>query len=381
MANVAKRRHVLPSAAWVDGGNIQIPLKDLPPKARVEAFVFRLEGVFTTGAAQAAIAGNQLHRMIAMLDIGPGIRGSGSYLHFMQWIMRGAEAGLAASIPNTNASTFRRTITWVVPFADKRAWAPLDALPVGADFNEKVISIDTASYLGLDGGTATWNTLSAAPTGTLRVEAILAPPNDAPGSIVQFGFADLTGQSPVIVGPGVYEDLFLYRENMGAVDSGQVATVAVNADGATYFDQIRHSELAYLFNERYSLGSDKQTLSATAPVGGEALSDTPDVVAGASAVVSNPFLPIVFNAPGQKKSQALVVENALRLDFTGSDTSYRVGFRRIAPHSEASAVQAFHRLGHGDVVSTAQIASKTESKKNLSGAKGHLSRFLPLRKR
>jgi hypothetical protein len=372
-----KRMHLLPSAAWVNGGNVQIPVKDLPALGRVRAFVFCLEAVFTTGAAAAAIPSTQLHRLVSMIDCGPFVRASGMFWRFLDWMTRGGETALPAGIPATNASTFRRNISWVVPFFDKRAAYPADDLPAGASFLENVINIDCASFASLDGGTNTWNTLASV-TGTLRAYAIVDEPNDAPGALVKFGFADLTGQSPNL-DPGLYTDLFIYRENGNTIDSAQVASIAVQVDGAQYCDNLKVREYAFAYDQALALGGDYEAASATAPIAGELLTDQPSTAAGAVDTVTNPVIPVIFQPFGYKKAGCLIARNNLRLDIQGTDTSFRVGYRKVLPRSEADMVTAFHRIGRFDVASTAQIAAKTGSKRGLSSRSAGLAPYLPLR--
>jgi hypothetical protein len=370
---VYKRKHVLPSAAWVDGGNIQIPVRDLPPLARIEAFVFRFEALFTTGGAAAAIASTQLHRLMARLDIGPNVLTTGEMLHLLGWQYRGSEGTLPAGLPAANAEAHRRTITWTVPFYDPRALEPGDGCPIGADYNEKVISFDCAAFAGL--GAGTWATLASL-AGTLRVEAILLPPSNKVGSVVQFGFADLTGQSPTLQGTALYDDLFIYREAATTIDSLQVATVAIQGDGAQWADQVRSHEYASRFNELWAKGPRVQLASATVPEGGELLPEGPAVTAAAAATVTMPFVPVIFPSPAGKKSDSIQVEQVIRLDCTGTDTTYRVGYRRVLPHTEASLVAAFARRGNS--VNFAQLKPATANGAGISGARAGLGRFLPV---
>ena len=369
-----KRRHQLPSAAWVNGGNIQVPLKGIPKGARIAALRFRLEGVFTTGAAAAIVAGSQLHRLISMIDVGPQRRGSGQFWAVLARHMR-LMADMPASIPAVNASVYRRYLTWLVPFYDPRGYSPGDGLPSGGDFNDVTVSIDTAAFAGL--GAGTWDTLASI-TGTLRAEAVLADPNDAPGAFIEYGVADLTGQTPVLP-PGLYRDLFLFRENGAVITSVQVATIALQADGRQIHDVTRLSEYARAWNEAYGQGSEVEADSATAPVLGERLQDAPDVAAGAADTVTMPYTPILIPEPGYKLTKLVPAYQSLQGDFTGTDTTFHVGFARYRARSESEAVAAFHAIGRLDVTSGNQILPKTESKKSLTGVKAGLARFFPLR--
>lgn len=370
-----KKIHQLPSQNWVNGGNIQVPTKDIPARARIKAFVFRLEGVFTLGAAAAAVASTQLHRLINMIDCGPGKRASGAFWHFLEWQMRGGETTLPFGLPASNNEVHRRHITWTVPFYDGRSLFPGDDCPSGAEYADKVIQIETASFASL--GAGTWDTLASI-TGVLRCFALLDDPNEAPASVVEYGFYDLTGQAPTM-DAGLYTDAFVYRENAGTISSAQITTAALAVDGVQVFDITRLSEYARLFNDIHSKGGDLQAASATAPVPGEYLPETPAATNGAADTVTLPFLPLIVPAFPYKKTQAIFAGQQVRVDFTGSDSSFRVGYRRIRAHTDSSAVEAFQRIGRSDVVSTSQIGSKTGSKRGLSADKAGLWRFLPLR--
>lgn len=374
---IYKRRHVLPGAAWIDGNNIQIPVKDLPPLQRVESITLRAELVFTTGAASALINGSQFARLIQMIDLGPNIRGSGVFFDFLKHLAAGKQRSLPAAIPATNASAFRRFVEWEIPFYDRRSSSPYDDCPAGADFNDRVLSVDTAAALSL--GAGSWSTLAGV-TGTLRVVANLLPPSNKVSSVVQFGYADLTGQAPAIGGTGLYVDLFGFRENLGAIDSTQITQLAVSADGAQHYDQIRLAELTALWNEAFATGVRPQLDSATVPEGFEYLPEAPGVGAAAAATVTTPVLPILFPHLNYRKANSLQVEQVLRVDFTGSDTTFRVGYRRILPHTENTILNAFARKGD-DVGSVANVSSATNNGDALKPNRPGLGRYLPVQRR
>ena len=367
-----KNRHVLPSAAWVDGGNIQIPLKDIPARHRIQAFVIRFEAVLTTGAAAVVIPGNTMHRLISMIDGGPLCRASGQFFRFLDWQIRGAEKALPADLPATNSTAFKRWIEWVVPFYDMRAVNPWDDCPIGADYIDRVLSIDTAKANTL--GAGTWSTIASA-AGTLRVEAILAPPGASIGANVKLGFVDLTGQAPTL-DAGLYTDLFVYRETAGTIDSTQITTAALSADGVQIADNVRLSEYCARYNDLYARGSNLQATSATTPIGGEMLPEAPSTAGAAADTVTVPFLPLIYPPYEYKKSILLAVEKSLRVDFVGSDTSFRVGYRRIDPHTEGSVAADFAKLGM-PISSLGQVKTKDA----LPAGRAYLAKYLPLERR
>ena len=101
------RLHKLESKAYVNGGNVQIALRDLPPGYKVASFILRLEAVMTTGAAAALIAGRELFRLFSAIEIGEQIRTTGVVQHFTNWMLRGAEDYLPASVPATRQAQIR----------------------------------------------------------------------------------------------------------------------------------------------------------------------------------------------------------------------------------------------------------------------------------
>lgn len=375
---IGKRRHMLPSAVWTPG-QMQFPIKDAPALARIRAIVFRLEADFLTGATQAAIVSAQLSRLISMIDLAGKYRGSGAFFHLLRWKMLGQESGFPAGIPATNASHFQRFPTWRIPLWDKRAEEPGDDLPVANKFNGQVINVTGAPYAELDTGDNTWNTLAAL-SGTLRCWLELADPNDAPGADVEFGYNDLTGQTPNL-DPGLYTDIFAFRETLATIDSAQIATIGMQVDGQQIIDSsFKLGEFLSEYNDDFSMGTDLEASSATVPQGGEALPEQPPVAAGTSKTITAPWVPIIGPFAGSgKKTQQVLAERNLRIDYTGTDSTLHLGWRRIHRRDDSEIVQAFRQLGRSDVTSADQVEGKTSSKKGLQGWKKGIKAYMPLR--
>lgn len=371
-----KRRHILPGFAWQDGGTPTVLINGLPPLGRIEAFVFTFAATFVTGGAAAAIAGRELYRLISKIVIGDNVNVTGPWCFYEFWQMHGRSPRLPANLPAANAQTHRRTVRWVLSFLDPRAKNPHDDCPIGADFNGQQIGLNLASYLGLDNG-GDWNTLDAAPTGNVRIEAILAPPNRKPSSIVKLGVKDLTGQTPDL-GAGMLVDAFVYRENMDTVSSAQIISAAMQMDAKAVHDVIQFHELTGRFNDLFAPGHEAITDHATAPVGGEALAEEPGFANGDPATVTATHLPLQYPpVKGYKKSHLPTAQTSTAFAFEGSDVTFHTGYRIVLPYSPDAGVAAFRR--RGIVVSPSEIEAAGESKKGVTNAE--IAPYLPLRRR
>lgn len=376
---MAQKVYQLESKTYVSGGSVPISLKDLPKKHRIKYFVCRLEAVFTTGAAAAAIDSSQLYRLFGMMDLqseGSSLfRGSGLFANFLNWAMRGGQEYLVAGIPATNSTSFRRTVSVVIPFYDPKAWSPVDLCPNTEQFSDSALVIDFNPWTTLTNG-STLNATTGV-VGTLRTFVVLDEANGQAPSDGKIGFADFTSQSPVL-DPGLYTHVFAYKETGAVIDSGELSAVSCAADGVQIINTARAEELVYLFDELHGQGGAFRSASATAPVAGEQLTDEPAVTGGAAATVSMEFVPLIYPVPHYKLTQAVESIQGLRFDFTGSSSSWRLGYRKVNARNEATAVAALQKVGV-PVTSAAQVAAKTESKTPLSPAKQRWTRYLPLR--
>ena len=376
---MAQRIYQLESKSYVAGGSVPVSLKDLPKKHRIKYIVLRLEAAFTTGAAAALIDGAQLFRLFGMIDMqseGSSLfRGSGVYANFLNWCMRGGQEYLPASVPATNASTFRRTVTAVIPFYDPKAWSPADLCPNTEQFSDSALVVDFNPWTTLTNG----NTLNATTgcAGTLRAFAVLDEANGQAPSDARYGYSDFTSQSPSL-DAGLYTHIFAFKEDLAVITSAELSAVAASANGEQLINTARAEELAYLFDELHGSGGSFRAYSATAPVAGEQLSDEPGTGAGAAATVSLEYAPLIFPVPHYKLTQAIEATQGLRFDFTGSQSTWRLGFRKVLARNEGTAIRALQTAGT-PVTRPEQIAAKTESKAPLSASKLPWTRYLPLR--
>lgn len=366
----------LESKAFAAGGNVQISLKPIPPRTRIRQLFLSLEAIFNTGAAAALISGQELFRYFGNVEIqgeqGSLVKGTGQYFNTLGWLMRGAQDYLPASVPATNSSAFRRHVRVVVPFYDGLAWSPADLCPNSETFNDSVISVDFGALSAATNG----STLSSI-TGTLRCWAVIDDTNGQAPSLARYGYSDFATKT-MVLDPGLYTHVWAFKEDASVFTNAEVSQLAIRADGSPVVTTAAAEELAYTYDFQHPSGGAFRSLSATAPVAGEQLTDEPANTAGAAATVSPEFLPLIFPCHGYKLTHAVEVNQGLQIDSQGSLSSFRIGWRRVDARNEASAVQALQKAGV-PVVSAAQIRAKTESKAPLSGGKNRWTRFFPIR--
>ena len=363
--------HLLESKNYVAGGNVQISLRDLPPKKRIKAFVLRLEATWTQSGSPTAAAGDDLCRVFQNIEVGKRIKGTGAFFDRLNWMQRGGQLAMPGQVPATASTVFRRTLTCVVPFVDLYAMSMMDTAPLAEYFRDTPLIVDFA-------GAALFSTITIA--GTLRTFAILEDAEDGVvPSALQMGYTDWSGQT-MYLEPGLYTHAFLYKEATGGstVTNAEVTSVYAVVDGATVVNLLRPEELAITDDYFFAKGGAWRTESATAPVVGEQLSDVPALTGGAAATVTMEWVPLLQVPANYKLTSCFEVKKSLRLDFQGSLTSFRVGWRRIEPRSAEQAVKAMAKAGiqHPNVNA---IRAKTHSKKDLTGHKARMLSFLPLR--
>lgn len=329
------KRTLLETKAFSSGGTVLISMKDIPPFRRIKYLLFRAQVTVTnaaTGAAQTAIA---LRRILyKSVRIGKQVYSTGSHLHVLGWHVRGLEPTVMAGTAGDNNGVYKRRVEVVLPFEDTwNSFHPTDCGQLSQAYRETPIQVDFDTETAIFGAS---NTPTV--TGTLRVYAYHEPmsPGRVP-SVVEVGYLDWSGQRVTIEGDRAYTHLHLFNEDGSAVVAGtEVTGVTLAADGEQ-FDNVSllPEDLTAGFNWGLADGRTIRAASATAPVGGEALSDEPGVATAAADTVSLEFLPLFNLGSGYRIMDALHATKALTIDFTGSKTSFRIGWRAIVPKSAA----------------------------------------------
>lgn len=333
MAYSGLKRTLLETKTFSSGGSVTISLKDVPPFRRVKYLIFRLQATVTNaavGAAQTAIA---LRRICYKnIRIGKLVYTTGSHLAALGWHVRGLEPHVMAGTAADAAGVYKRRVEVVLPFEDTyNAFNPTDCGQLSQMWRETPIQVDFDTESAVFGAVNT-----PAVTGTLRVYAYHEPmtPGVVP-AIIEIGYTDWSGQRVTIEGDRAYTHVHLFNEDGSPIVAGtEVTGVTMAADGEQ-FDNVSllPEDIAAAFNWSLADGRTIRVASATAPVGGEALSDEPGVATAAADTVSLEFLPLFNLGSGYRIMDALHAQKALTFDFTGSKTSFRIGWRAIVPKS------------------------------------------------
>jgi len=251
-------------------------------------------------------------------------------------------AGTAADA----AGVYKRNVQCVLPFQD--SWhqqSPADCGQLSQAYRETPVQVDFDTETAVFGAV---NTPTV--TGTLRVYAYHEPikPGIVP-AIVEVGYTDWNGQRIELKGDRAYTHLHIFNEDGSVITSAEITGFTLAADGEPYDNvSLRPQDVVSGFN--WSLGDGRaiRVASATAPVGGEALSDQPAVGTGVADTVSMEFVPLLTPGTGYKIMDALHCTKSLSIDVQGSKTSFRIGWRAIVPKSESDRISLATLAGAAD---------------------------------
>jgi hypothetical protein len=346
-------------------------LKDIPPGRRIRNLFLRLELAIAQPGAATAITGKTILRFFKSIRIGRRIFGSGTFFSVLDWAVHGMRPELPADVPNTISTTFNRNVDIIIPFADDHAMFPEDPSPASEWYKDTPIVIDFDSAATL----APTNTPTV--TGTLRSWAEHEPldPYVLP-SLIEMMYLDWNGQRVVLDGDRVYTHLFTFNEDGSVIDSSQITGLTLSLDGEQYDNvPMRAQDIAMQFDWRNGQGTSTEALSATAPVAGENITDV-QPFAGGGGNVSMEWCPLVTHGINYKLTKCEHATRQAALDFQGSKTSFRMGWRAIVPRTDAERVQLATLRGIA-TANTSNWRIKTGSKNMAANAR--LAAILPLR--
>jgi hypothetical protein len=332
MAYSGIKRTLLETKSFSSGGSVQITLKEVPPFRRIKFLLFRFHVTVTNAATGAAKTAAMLRRIVyKTIRIGKLTYTTGSHLRVLDWHVRGLETQVLAGTAADNAGVYDRIVEAKIPWEDTyNASNPSDTGQMSQMFRETPIQVDFDTESSIFGAS---NTPTVA--GTLRVYAYHEPlaPGRVPG-VVEVGYTDWTGQRVTIEGDRAYTHLHCFNEDGSVITSAEITGFTLAADGEQYDNvSLLPQDVAAGFNALAADGRAEASASATAPVGGESLTDHPGVAAAAGAVVSMEFVPLFGVGAGYGIMDALHATKSLSLDFTGTKTSFRIGWRAIVPKS------------------------------------------------
>lgn len=323
-----------------------VTLAILTQKVRVRGFLLRTMLTIVQGAGATAIKGSTLSRFVASCVVGKRIRTTGRFLDVLGWLMRGADMNLPADVPAA-AATYKRMVELFIPLADFDALEPTDTAPHAAMFKDETIDLAFADFASVFGANTTI-------TGTMKPYAV-AEPGDASvlATPSRINFADFSGGT-VLLPRGTFSHVVLYHEDGTPVTSTEISSLTVSIDGEVIANRVTVDDLAALWNLTRAKGAGTQLESATVPDAGEELTTEPAAAGGASEVISTEFLPIVFPTSRYKLTKLAHADAQLQVDYEGTATNLRIGYRQVEEMSDEQVVKAAAKAGvpHLDGVRT-----------------------------
>lgn len=314
-----------------------IQLSVLTQKVRVRGYLLRAALTITQGAGAVALRGSLLSRVFASVVLGKRIRATGRLLDVLGWMMRGADFNLPADVPAA-AGVYRRTVELLIPLSDMEAMEPGDTAAHARMFADETIDLAFAEFGAVFGVNTTI-------TGTLKSFAVAEPgDNTVVASPTRINFSDFAGGT-VLLPRGTYSHAVLYREDGTPITSAEVSALTISIDGEVIANRLSVDDLTNLWNLVRAKGAGTQLESATVPDAGEELTSEPGVAAGATDVVSVEFLPIVFPVSRYKHTRLAHAEAQLQVDYEGTATNVRIGYRQVEEQGPAELVKAAAKLG------------------------------------
>lgn len=343
-----------------------IQLAVMTQKVRILGYLLRAKLTIVQGAGAAAISGSALSRFIANAVVGKRIRATGRLLDVLGWMMRGADMNLPADVPAA-AATYKRTVELFIPISDMDAASPFDTAAHARMFNDETLDLAFADFASVFGANSTI-------TGTMYPFAVALPGDPTVvATPTRINYADFAGGT-VLLPRGHYSHAVLYHEDGTPVTSTEISALTISIDGEVIANRVGIDDLANLWNMVKAKGAAVQGLSTTAPVAGEELVDEPGAAGGATDVVSTEFLPILFPATRYKLTHLPFAQGQLQVDYEGTATNLRIGYRQLEEQGPAEVAKAAAKLG---VPHLTNARSKTIGKTAPSDSRAQ--RLLPKR--
>jgi hypothetical protein len=356
------RPYDLETKTFASKGNPIIDISPLPAGYRLRNIIASLEdGTFTQGAAGTAalITGDKLALLFSKVTHDNFMDADGVLLRFLEWMQGGRDFDLPADLPATADGVFKRSPRIVIPFSDQSMAEPNDCAPRVELYRNKNVQLNLA-----DTAASPFNVLAAAAVaGTLKFTANIEP---APAGVVNaqqdIGRADFEGHTLIHKKtPRAYTQLFLYKTDGTAFTSAELATISLKVDGEYLYRTLTLQQLASVFNLMRASGSGVQTTSATAPDGGEVVTDQPAAAAAGSGTTV-PFVPLYCLENAGKVSKALWAREQVAVETTGTlTTGFKLGYRSVV-HQDREYDERAIMLGY----KPGAWRSKTYSKNTLA---------------
>jgi hypothetical protein len=325
----------LPQRDYSASGNPTVDMDTIVKDHRVHHVEFELSATITQNGAAALVTGDKLAQLVSRIQLGKRADGSGVCWRILDQLMTGFEPSLVADVPATNAYVAKRDLRLVVPFADFSARSPEETMVLTDLIRDQSPIVTFADFASLF---ATFSTL----TGKLNTKVYCEPLGERQGTVAPIwqGQKDLAGQNLTMPMKGRrLEYLFLMKKDGANFTSAEVSEVELKVDGEQLYSAMNIGQLARMYNRARGLGGGQQTLSATAPVGREALNDQQDPSNGGSGWTL-PFIPLFVPPRRYKRDDLPIVEQGIDINTKGSLSGFTVGYRVLEVPSEGQIAKA-----------------------------------------
>jgi len=347
----------LKKETFASGGNPIIDLSVLPRGYRVMALLNTFRALITQKAAgMTALTHAQQDRICKLVQLGGkgydigSHKATGRFLSILGQVMQGRDFSVVDTIPATASFAAEQYIKQALLFGDPNAADPNDTAPRSEFFKDGGMQLDFCDVA------ATFPNVNTI-TGSVQTIAVLEDAD--PGAVhvrTETNVADFAGQTIKLAEKDAgFTHLVAYKEDGTDITEAEVSGVTLKVDGEPVYDGLEITDLAGLFNLAKSEG-------ASTTDDAEAIGDQPpDVTTGGD--VSLPFVPL-YVAGGiggrYKAADALHAREHILVEYTGSLTNLRLGWRAVryadAAEFEARAV----KLGYDPNTSRPKTASKTD---------------------
>jgi len=314
-----------------------VQLSVITQKVRVRGYLLRAALTITQGAGAVLLRGSLLSRMFASVVLGKRIRATGRLLDVLGWMMRGADFNLPADVPAA-AGVYKRTVELLIPLSDMQAAEPGDTAAHARMFSDETIDLAFSEFATVFGANTTI-------VGTLKSFAV-AEPGDLTvvATPTRINYADFAGGT-VLLPRGTFSHAVLYREDGSAITSAELSALTISIDGEVVANRLTIDDLTNLWNLVRARGAGQQVESTTVPDAGEELTSEPGVAAAASDLVSVEFLPLVFPTDRYKHTRLAHAEAQLQVDYEGTATNVRIGYRQVEEQGPVEVAKAAAKLG------------------------------------
>jgi hypothetical protein len=341
-----------------------ISLAVMTQKVRILGYLLRANLIITQGAGAVALPGSTLSRYLQSAVVGKRIRATGRWLDVLGWMMRGADFNLPYDVPAA-AGVYRRTVELVIPIADMDAANPLDTAAHARMFSDETLDLAFADFASVFGANTTI-------TGQLKPFAIALPGDAATvATPTRINYADFNGGS-VLLPRGTLSHAAIFKEDGTPLTSAEISSLTISVDGEVIAQRLGVDDIANLYNFAKAKGTEVQRQSASVPDAGEELNSEPGAAAGASDVVSVDFLPLVFPTTRYSLSHVAHAEGQVQVDYEGSATAIRIGYRQLEEQGPAEVAKAAAKQGVGHLK-----AMRSKTSDGIAPPTGRLARLLP----